>query len=105
MKKNVAKKIKLDSTEIARIAAIYEDYIAKKDIITTLFEIHKFDTDDAILNSAPFKSFYKRFTTAKQAYDTLMEEIRQTYIPVENQTSNFNFEVLFQTEEIAIYEV
>lgn len=92
--KNI-KVIKVDKKVIDMLQACYEDYRAKQDIITMIFELHKYDTDASVVESAPFKHYEKQFMESKIKYDTTMEEIRQKYIPEELKIIDYRYDVDF----------
>ena len=85
--KNYFKQIKLNEDVVDYVQAAFEDYQAKQDLITMIFELHKHDEDGSVVESAPFKSYEKQFMEAKIKYDTMMSTIQKTYIPKEYQMS------------------
>lgn len=87
---------------VEQLQSYYEDYRAKQDLIMMLFEMHKNDTDAVIIESKPFLAYEKKFAEAKVYYDTMMEEIRNNYVPKEYQKAQYNFGVNFETNEIEI---
>lgn len=95
-------KISLEEDTINMIRKYFEEYKARQDLITMLFELHKFDEDSALLDSKPFLAYEKKFAESKVAYDTMMEEIRNTFIPIEYQTDRHNFTVDFNDNCIYI---
>ncbi len=99
---NIEKSVKVDASVIEMIEGIYEDYAAKKDLIASMFEIHKSDEDDSFVESKPFLAYEKKFQKVKVAYDTAMTEIRDKYVPKEYQTGNYKFEVNFENNSIDI---
>ena len=46
MEKKIVKTITLEEDIINYVQSIYEDYRAKQDLITMIFELHKNDEDD-----------------------------------------------------------
>ena len=61
MEKKIVKTITLEEDIINYVQSIYEDYRAKQDLITMIFELHKNDEDDSIIESKPFISYEKKF--------------------------------------------
>lgn len=100
--KKVLKRIKMQENDVNYIQALYEDYRAKQDLITMIFELHKFDETDTILCSVPFKSYEKQFAMAKVAYDEGMKIIQEKYITEEYQNSTYQFEINFNEKEMEI---
>lgn len=95
--------IELKQDMVDLIQAYYEDYRAKQDLITMIFELHKYDEDDSIINSVPFKGYEKKFVEAKVKYDTAMTEVRNNLIPQEYNSERYQFEIDFDTREIRIF--
>lgn len=85
------------------IERLYREYIGKKDIITTLFELHKYDKDSSIFESVPYKHYEKLFDEAKFAYDTAMTEINNTIVPEECRNEMHRFEVDFENHIVRVY--
>lgn len=104
MAKNIVKTIPLEEETLNYIQALFEDYNAKRDLITMMFELHKFDDDYSIITSTPFKAYEKEFAKSKIMYDTAMQEIQERLIPDEFKSEKYNFEVKFDEQEIQIYE-
>ena len=75
--KNYFKQIKLNEDVVDYVQAAFEDYKAKQDLITMIFELHKYDEDYSIIESEPFKYYEKCFMKAKVKYDTIMKEIQE----------------------------
>lgn len=98
-------KIDININLLDMIQAYFEDYKAKQDLITMLFELHKFDEDASILESVPFKHYEREFREAKIAYDTCMEEIRKTCIPQEYQAAKYKFDIDFEDKCIYISSI
>lgn len=98
----IEKSIKVESSIIEMIQAIYEDYSAKSDLLTSMFEIHKFDDDGSFIQSKPFKAYEKEFAKAKLQYETTMSELRDKYIPDNYKNSQYKFEVNFENNTIDI---
>ena len=91
------------SKEILDLAqAKFEDYRAKQDLLTALFEIHKYDDDDLVIKSLPFKSYEKQFMEAKVEYDQVMKMIQDTIIPEEYKQNGYRFELDFEQDNIKI---
>ena len=103
MEKKIVKTITLEEDVINYIQSIYEDYRAKQDLITMIFELHKNDEDDSIIKSKPFISYEKKFMKVKIAYDTCMKEIQKKYIPDEYKNDNYRFEINFENRKLEIY--
>lgn len=100
--KEIIDRIGLENTILDYVQAAYEDYNAKRDLLTMLFELHKFDEDGSIIESIPFKNYEKEFMKAKIKYDTAMKEIQKNYIPAQYQKENLRFEVNFEEGLIEI---
>lgn len=99
---NILKKISMDKSIVEMLQAYYEDYRAKQDLLTMIFELHKHDEDGSVVESAPFKSYEKQFMEAKIKYDTMMSTIQKTYIPKEYQKDIYRFEVNFDESVVEI---
>lgn len=82
--------------------ARFEDYKAKQDLLTTLFEIHKYDEDNTLINSLPFKTYEKQFMETKVAYDQVMKLIQETVIPEQYKKDGYRFELDFEHDNIKI---
>lgn len=95
--------LKIDERLLDMVQALFEDYRAKQDIITMLFELHKFDEEATLLNSVSFKAYEGQFREAKIAYDTCMEELRANCIPKEYQEEKYKFEVNFGEKCVDIW--
>ena len=102
MEKKIVKTITLEEDVINYIQSIYEDYRAKQDLITMIFELHKNDEDDSIIKSKPFISYEKKFMKAKIKYDTIMKELQENCIPEEFKKDGNRFEVEFEDKVINI---
>ena len=102
MKKIIAS-FPIDLEILDYIQAAYEDYRAKQDLLTMMFEIHKYDEDDSIIDSIPFQSYEKKFMKAKIKYDTIMKEVQTKYIPEEFKRDGYRFEINFEDKVIEIY--
>lgn len=85
------------------IERLYREYIGKKDIITSLFELHKNDADASIFESTPYKHYEKLFYESKIAYDTAMKEINDTIVPAECRNEMHRFEVDFENHIIRVH--
>lgn len=91
------------SKEIMDLAqAKFEDYKAKQDLITMLFEIHKYDEDDTVIESVPFKAYEKKFMATKVEYDKVMQLIQENVIPEEYKRDGYRFELDFEQDNIKI---
>lgn len=101
--KDYIKVLSLEKEIVDYVQAAFEDYKAKQDLITMMFELHKFDEDDSIIESVPFKAYEKKFMKAKVQYDTIMKEIQEKYIPQEYRKDGNRFEIDFEEENIKIY--
>ena len=101
-KKNIDK-ISVEKDVINYLQSVYEDYRAKQDLITMIFEIHKNDEDDSIIDSKPFISYEKKFMKIKIEYDAIMKELQEKYIPEEYKKGNYRFEVNFEDGVLEIY--
>ena len=97
------KLIPLKEEMVDYIQAAFEDYKAKQDLITMIFELHKYDEDYSIIDSAPFRYYESCFMKAKVKYDTIMSELQNEYIPDEYKTAKYRFEVDFDNKQIGIY--
>ena len=53
----IVTKIPVNSEVIEMIQALYEDYRAKQDLLTMIFELHKTDEDGAVIDSKPFETY------------------------------------------------
>lgn len=100
----VIEKIEVKQEIIEMIQALYEDYRAKQDLLTMLFELHKTDEDDTLINSKNFEGYEKKFMKAKIAYDTAMKEIQAEYIPEHYKKTKYQFEVNFVDNTLDIQE-
>lgn len=100
----VIKKIDVGQGVIEMIQGLYEDYRAKQDLLTMLFELHKLDEDETLINSKNFEGYEKKFMKAKIAYDTAMKELQQTFIPEEFKQPKYQFEVNFIDNTLDIQE-
>lgn len=96
--------IKLNQEIADYIERLWFEYISRKDIITSLFELHKNDSDPTVLDSVPFKHYENLFADSKIAYETAMEEVR-TYVPEEYSTVEYRFEVVFGERVMRVYHV
>lgn len=103
MEKKIVKTITLEEDIINYVQSIYEDYRAKQDLITMIFELHKNDEDDSIIESKPFISYEKKFMKVKIEYDTIMKEIQKKYIPDDYKKDNYRFEINFENKRLEIY--
>lgn len=102
MKEYLFKK-ELNKDVVEYIQAAFEDYKAKQDLISMIFEIHKYDEDESIVESKPFAHYEKEFAKAKVKYDTAMQELRTLYIPEQFQSERYRFEVDFEENILGIY--
>ena len=93
MKKELTIKITEESRDYIQRA--YMEYRSKQDIIASVFDIHKYDTDAAILESVPFKHYEKEFEKAKLVYDTALSESEKNYIEEEIRNKGAFFVVDF----------
>lgn len=100
--KEIIKTIPLNDETLNYVQAAFEDYKAKQDLITMIFEIHKYDEDDSVIESKPFASYEKKFMKAKIKYDTIMKELQENYIPEEFKKDGNRFEVEFEDKVINI---
>ena len=91
---------KKDIMDLAQ--ARFEDYKAKQDLLTSLFEIHKYDEDDKLIESLPFKAYEKQFLETKIAYDQIMKIIQETIIPEKYKRDGYRFELDFEQGNIKI---
>ena len=101
--KEIIKTIPLNDETLNYVQAAFEDYKAKQDLITMIFELHKYDEDYSIIESEPFKYYEKCFMKAKVKYDTIMKEIQEKYIPNEYKAEKYRFEIDFENKELGIY--
>ena len=60
-------KIKVNHEAIEIVQALYEDYRAKQDLLTMIFELHKNDTDGSVIDSKPFETYEKKFMKKERA--------------------------------------
>lgn len=95
-------RIECDKNLMELAQARFEDYKAKQDLLTMLFELHKYDEDDTLINSLPFKSYEKQFMETKVAYDQVMKLIQETVIPEQYKKDGYRFELDFQQDNIKI---
>lgn len=100
--KEIIKTIPLNDETLNYVQAAFEDYKAKQDLITMIFEIHKYDEDDSVIESKPFISYEKKFMKAKIKYDTIMKELQENYIPEEFKKDGNRFEVEFEDKVVNI---
>lgn len=103
MEKKIIEIIPVEEKIINYVQSIYEDYRAKQDLLTMIFEIHKNDEDDSIIDSKPFNSYEKKFMKVKIAYDAIMKELQEKYIPDKYKEGNYRFEVNFEDKVLEIY--
>lgn len=99
-KKNI--EINVERKKLEYLEALYYDYRAKQDLLNSIFELHKFDEDDSIITSVPFKVYEKAFAEAKVKYDHAMKEIQNTYIPQEVREAGCHWEVNFDEYKIIV---
>ena len=104
MAKNVIEKVKVEHDVIEYVQALYEDYSAKADLITMIFEMHKNDDDDAVISSKPFETYEKKFMKAKIKYDQAMKELQENHVPEKYQVGSLRFEVNFEDDTLDIVE-
>ena len=52
-----------------------------KDVILTLLDAHKGDTDGSAIDNPVFKSYQEKFSKIKAEYDLAKNQITQEYIP------------------------
>ena len=101
--KEIIKTIPLNNETLNYVQAAFEDYKAKQDLITMIFEIHKYDEDDSVIESKPFISYEKKFMKAKIKYDTIMKELQESYIPEDFKKDGNRFEINFENRRLEIY--
>ena len=104
MKREYVELINVESELVDKLQALFEDYRAKQDLLTMIFELHKYDNDSAIIDSVPFRNYERRFGESKIAYETMIDLIRNNYIPSKYDSSEYNFEVDFELKKIKIYK-
>lgn len=97
-------KIKVNHEAIEMVQALYEDYRAKQDLLTMIFELHKNDTDGSVIDSKPFETYEKKFMKTKIKYDTAMKELQENYIPDQYKKGEYTFEVNFEEDTLDIKE-
>lgn len=102
MIKKEVREIKVESEALETLEALFYDYRAKQDIINSVFELHKFDEDALVINSAPFKAYEKEFSRAKVKYDEAMKHIQETFIPQELRNARCRWEVNFDENKIIV---
>lgn len=95
-------RVECDKNLIEMVQAKFEDYKAKQDILTMLFELHKYDEDNTLIDSLPFKAYEKQFMESKIAYDQVMKIIQETIIPEEYKKDGYRFELDFEQDNIKI---
>lgn len=105
MARKIIEKIEIKKEVIEYIQRLYEDYKAKQDLLTMIFEIHKEDDNDTIITSKPFQKYEKMFAESKIAFDTGMKVIQDEQIPEKYKSSVYNFEVNFVDNTLDIYTV
>lgn len=105
MDKKIIKTIKMETEDRDYLERCFVDYTGKQDLLNSIFELHKFDSDDTLINSVPFKTFYKQFAETKFVYDTVMKEMEKKYIPQELQDKGCRWEVDFSAKEMNITEI
>ena len=98
----IVTKIPVNSEVIEMIQALYEDYRAKQDLLTMIFELHKTDEDGAVIDSKPFETYEKKSMKAKIKYDTAMKTLQENYVPEDYRKSNYRFEVNFEDNTVDI---
>lgn len=89
------KDIALNKETIDYIQSLFLDYKAKQDILNSVFEGHKYDTDSSVIESVPFKHYEKEFAKAKFAFDTCMNNVQEEYIPDDLKGKVSYWEVVF----------
>ena len=97
-------KIKVNHEAIEMVQALYEDYRAKQDLLTMIFELHKNDTDSSVIDSKPFETYEKKFMKTKIKYDAAMKELQENYIPDQYKKGEYTFEVNFEEDTLDIKE-
>lgn len=101
----IIKKVKVEKNIVEYVQAAYEDYRAKQDLLAIMFDIHKFDQDDSLVKSVPFKAYEKEFAASKVKYDYIMETVKDKYIPEEYKKESYRFEVNFEDNTLDISEI
>lgn len=101
----IIKTVKMETEDRDYLERHYVDYAAKQDLLNSIFELHKFDEDDTVISSVPFQSYHKKFAESKLAYDLVMKEIQEKYIPKELQDKGCRWEVDFGISTIVISEM
>lgn len=94
---------KINEDKLNYCERLYLEYACKKDIITSMFELHKFDNDASVLESIPFKHYEDEFAKAKIAYDIMMKDINDTIVPEEYKKESNRFEIDFQDKCVKVY--
>ena len=91
-----------DNEIIEVLESLYYDYRAKQDIINSVFDLHKYDDDTLVVESAPFKAYEKAFADAKVKYDNAMLEVQNIFIPGDLQERGCKWEVNFDEKKIIV---
>lgn len=84
------------------VEARFQEYMSYKDMIDTVLGNHKDDEDGGVIQSEPFKEFFKEYRECKVKFDTAMDIIQREFIPEEYQKEKYRFEVDFDNKQIKI---
>ena len=99
------KVIKMNENDVDLLNAAFQEYIAKKDIITSVLEIHAGDDDYSVVKSQAFTHYEKEFAKAKVYYDEMMKAMQEKYGPEDLQKSGFRWEVNFDEHKMIVSEI
>lgn len=103
--RNLLTEVKMKEEVIDKLEALYTEYRAKQDIINYIFDLHKFDEDDSIIKSSPFRSYEKEFTEIKVKYDEAMKMVSDEIVPKQYRDIGCTWEVDFNENLLKIYSL
>lgn len=99
------KTVKMTAADVDLLNAAFQEYVAKKDILTSVLDVHANDEDYAVVTSPAFAYYEKEFGKAKVYYDEMMKAMQEKYVPEELQKSGYRWEVKFDEGEMIISEM
>lgn len=99
------KTVKMAAADVDLLNAAFQEYVAKKDILTSVLDVHASDEDYAVVKSPAFAYYEKEFGKAKVYYDAMMKAMQEKYVPEELQKSGYRWEVNFDEGEMMISEM
>lgn len=73
-----------------------------KDIIMTLLEAHKGDTDGSAIDNPVFKAYQEKYAKAKSEYELAKTQITKEYIPECIIDHKYDWNLDFSTNELTI---